>query len=150
MEFNTGSSAAKSLDLNAKIKSDPYHTPAATQEQPVTAKVKGDPYPTIAPGQQSATTKDEHPISENRRISIYVIDQRENRQQMTVRENTLWKKIFKTYATAKNIDLGRIRFFIDGARIDQEKTPKLTQVEDGDEIEVFQEMEGGRCWPDAV
>ena len=47
------------------------------------------------------------------------------------------------YCTKRGLARTYIRFFIDGERIEESDTPKMKEIEDGDQIDAMMEQEGG-------
>ena len=47
------------------------------------------------------------------------------------------------YCTKRGLARMYIRFFIDGERIEESDTPKMKEIEDGDQIDAMMEQEGG-------
>ena len=56
---------------------------------------------------------------------------------------TKFGKIFKAYAKKKGIQENALRFLFDGNRIDKAETPKMLEMEDGDQVMAVLEQEGG-------
>ena len=56
---------------------------------------------------------------------------------------TKFGKIFKAYAKKKGIQVQEMRFLFDGNRIHTDSTPKMLEMEDGDEVNAVLEQEGG-------
>lgn len=52
-------------------------------------------------------------------------------------------KIFNAYAQRKGVAVGTLRFMLDGQRINDGDTPKMLELEDNDQIDVFLEQVGG-------
>ena len=47
------------------------------------------------------------------------------------------QKIFDSYAQRKGIPVNSIRFILDEARIQGDSTPKMLELEDGDQIDAM-------------
>ena len=52
-------------------------------------------------------------------------------------------KVFETYAQRKGVQVGSLRFLLDGERIEGAATPKLLELEDQDQIDCVLEQTGG-------
>ena len=52
-------------------------------------------------------------------------------------------KVFQTYANRKGVQLGSLRFLLDGERIEPEQTPKMLELDDQDQIDCMLEQSGG-------
>lgn len=63
--------------------------------------------------------------------------------QFKVKKSTKMKKIFAAFASKNGVQLSSLRFLLDGAAIDGEQTPKMLELEDGDQIDCFLEQTGG-------
>ena len=56
-----------------------------------------------------------------------------------VKTTTKLQRLFDTYALRKGIDVGSLRFLLDGKRLNGDQTPEDVDVEDGDQIDVFED-----------
>ena len=56
-----------------------------------------------------------------------------------VKTTTKLQRLFDAYALRKGIDVGSLRFLLDGKRLNGDQTPEDVDVEDGDQIDVFQD-----------
>ena len=56
-----------------------------------------------------------------------------------VKTTTKLQKLFDTYALRKGIDVGSLRFLLDGERLRGDQTPADVDMEDGDQIDVFED-----------
>ena len=56
-----------------------------------------------------------------------------------VKTTTKLQRLFDTYALRKGLDVGSLRFLLDGKRLNGDQTPEDVDVEDGDQIDVFQD-----------
>lgn len=61
-----------------------------------------------------------------------------------VKKSTKLSKIMEAYATRKGVALNQLRFMVDGKRVNPDDTPKFLEMEDGDQIDVRIEQQGGR------
>uniref|UniRef100_A0AC35GE97 Ubiquitin-like domain-containing protein n=1 Tax=Panagrolaimus sp. PS1159 TaxID=55785 RepID=A0AC35GE97_9BILA len=57
---------------------------------------------------------------------------------------TTMDALMKKYAERTNLERGILRFLIDGERVDYDSTPKSLEMEEGNEIQVFQQVFGGQ------
>ena len=80
---------------------------------------------------------------DNEVLNIRVKDQQGGEISFKVKKSTPFSKIFDAYATRHNLDLNLIRFFFDGNRLHGDRTPKMFEMEDNDEIQVVIEALGG-------
>ena len=62
-----------------------------------------------------------------------------------VKKGTKMAKIFSAYAQRKGVELANLRFTCDGTRINNDDTPKMLELEDGDQIDSLIEQVGGRA-----
>jgi small ubiquitin-related modifier len=53
------------------------------------------------------------------------------------------EKVFNAYAQRKGVQVTSLRFLLDGERIIGEQTPKMLELEDGDQIDAVLEQVGG-------
>jgi small ubiquitin-related modifier len=60
-----------------------------------------------------------------------------------IKKTTKMSKVFQTYAAKKGVQVGSIRFLLDGERIEPEQTPKMLELEDQDQIDCVLEQTGG-------
>ena len=56
-----------------------------------------------------------------------------------IKTTTKLQRLFDAYALRKGIDVGSLRFLLDGKRLNGDQTPEDVDVEDGDQIDVFQD-----------
>ncbi|KAL1454981.1 hypothetical protein WDU94_009108 [Cyamophila willieti] len=76
-------------------------------------------------------------------ISLTVISFDRNDVQFKIRKETPLVKLMNAYCRRRNIDLDSIRWRHDGDFVSKLDTPEKLGMEDGDEIEIFQEQENG-------
>jgi small ubiquitin-related modifier len=60
-----------------------------------------------------------------------------------IKKTTKMQKVFETYAQRKGVQIGSLRFLLDGERITSEQTPKMLELEDQDQIDCVLEQTGG-------
>ena len=76
-------------------------------------------------------------------MNIVVKGQDGEEVHFKVKKTTPFKKIMDAYCTKRGLARMYIRFFIDGERIEESDTPKMKEIEDGDQIDAMMEQEGG-------
>ena len=60
-----------------------------------------------------------------------------------IKKTTKMNKVFQTYANRKGVQLGSLRFLLDGERIEPDQTPKMLELDDQDQIDCMLEQSGG-------
>ena len=60
-----------------------------------------------------------------------------------IKKTTKMSKVFDTYAQRKGIQPTSLRFLLDGDRVGMDQTPKMLEMEDGDQIDAVLEQQGG-------
>jgi small ubiquitin-related modifier len=53
------------------------------------------------------------------------------------------EKVFKAYADRKGVNESSMRFVLDGDVVKGDQTPKMLELEDGDQIDCMLEQVGG-------
>ena len=53
------------------------------------------------------------------------------------------RKVFEAYANRKGVDVGALRFLLDGERISETDSPKMLELEDEDQIDCVLQKLGG-------
>ena len=76
-------------------------------------------------------------------ITLKVRDQSGEEMFFKVKKGTAMKKIMQAFADRKGVSLEVLRFTIDGTRVNAEDTPKMLEMEDGDQIDVLLQQLGG-------
>ena len=76
-------------------------------------------------------------------LLLTVKDQTGDEMSFKVKKETKLGKIFKAYADSKGVDVKSLRFQLDGERLTENNTPKMLELEDGDQIDVSLDMVGG-------
>ena len=61
--------------------------------------------------------------------------------QFRVKKDTKMQKIFDSYGTRKGIPAASIRFLLDDKRILGDSTPKMLELEDGDQIDAMYDFQ---------
>jgi small ubiquitin-related modifier len=60
-----------------------------------------------------------------------------------VKKGTSMKKVMQAFADRKGVQLDMLRFTIDGVRCNEGDTPKMLELEEGDQIDVMLMQLGG-------
>ena len=81
--------------------------------------------------------------TEEQSITIRVKEASGEEMFFKVKKTTKMEKIFSAFAQRKGIDVTSFRFMVDGNRIKKEDTPKMLELEDNDQVDVFLETVGG-------
>ena len=102
--------------------------PAADQKAPEPSK---DPDPSDSAQKKSAT------------LTMTVADQNGAKTFFKVRTTTPFSKVMKAYAKRKGVEVTSLRFSFEGQRITDTDTPVGLDMNDTDQIDVFQEQTGG-------
>ena len=76
-------------------------------------------------------------------ITITVRDAAGTEVQFKVKKTTKFEKIFGAYAQRLGINTSSLRFVLDGNRVTGDQTPKMLEMEDGDQLDVRIEQVGG-------
>eukprot|EP01035_Chromulina_nebulosa_P054727 gene54727-74990_t len=76
-------------------------------------------------------------------IMIRVMDQAGEEMQFRVKKDTKMQKIFDSYAQRKGIPANSIRFLFEDKRILGDYTPKMLELEDGDQVDAMLDQVGG-------
>ena len=77
-------------------------------------------------------------------LTLNFRDQKDTVVSFKVKNEMLFSKIMQAYAQAKGIDqVGSLKFMFDDKLINGKDTPKMLELEDGDEVQVMLSQEGG-------
>ncbi len=76
-------------------------------------------------------------------ITLKVRDQTGEEMFFKVKKGTVLSKIFDAYATRRGVGVAGLRFMFDGEKINGADTPKMHEMNDDDQIDVFLEQVGG-------
>jgi len=76
-------------------------------------------------------------------IQIKVKDQAGDEMAFKVKKTTKMGKIFDAYSQRKGVARQSLRFLLDGKSISQDDTPKMLELEEDDQIDVYLEQVGG-------
>ena len=66
-----------------------------------------------------------------------------NKKSSTAYITFISKKVFEAYAKRKGVDVGALRFLLDGERIAETASPKMLELEDEDQIDCVLQQLGG-------
>jgi small ubiquitin-related modifier len=98
----------------------------------------------VPPAAESTTAADATPKAEVKKtITLTVADQTGAKTYFKVRDNTRFEKIFNAYSKRKGIERTSMRFTYEGERLQDTDTPAKLEMEENDQIDVFQEQTGG-------
>ncbi|KAL7524283.1 hypothetical protein ACHAXR_000509 [Thalassiosira sp. AJA248-18] len=70
-------------------------------------------------------------------ITIRLKDQSGEETMFTVKSTTKMHKVFSKFAARKGVETSSLRFMLDCENIDPDATPKMLELEDDDQIDVF-------------
>lgn len=76
-------------------------------------------------------------------ITLKVRDQAGEVMFFKVKRNTEMRKIFEAYAQRLGVQSKNLKFALDGERLKETDTPKMLELSDEDQIDVFLEQVGG-------
>ena len=76
-------------------------------------------------------------------LTLKVREQTGEEMVFKVKKHTSMKKIMAAFADKKGVSLNHLTFMFDGNRITEEDTPKMLEMEDGDQLEVVLHQTGG-------
>lgn len=77
-------------------------------------------------------------------INLFVADQSGGAPvQFRIKKTTPFRKLMDAYCKKLGLSKQDVRFTFDGNRLREQDNPKACGVEDGDEIDVFQQQQGG-------
>ena len=94
-------------------------------------------YETIGGGEDEPETKADAPIT------LKVRDQAGEVMFFKVKKGTEMRKIFDAYAQRLGVNVKNLKFTLDGDRLKETDTPKMLELNDEDQIDVFLEQVGG-------
>jgi hypothetical protein len=80
-------------------------------------------------------------------ITVKVRDQTGDEIAFKVRHTTPMSKIFAAYAVRRGVPVNALRFFLDDRRLKDADTPKMLEMEEDDQIDVYLEQLGGKPCP---
>ena len=73
-------------------------------------------------------------------LNVKVVTQDGNEVFFKMKLSTPMQKLMTAFCNRQGVSLASVRFLFDGARINEDQTPKELEMEDGDVIEVILEM----------
>jgi len=76
-------------------------------------------------------------------ITLKVRDQAGDVMFFKVKKSTEMRKIFEAYAQRLGVTARNLKFSLDGERIKETDTPKMLELSDEDQVDVFLEQVGG-------
>lgn len=76
-------------------------------------------------------------------ITLMVRDQSGEEMFFKVRKGTAMSKIFNAYAQRRGVAVDTLRFLLDDTRLTGNDTPKMMEMEENDQIDVYLEQLGG-------
>lgn len=76
-------------------------------------------------------------------ITLKIVDQTGSEMAFKVKKSTKMEKIFNAYAERKGGQATAYRFVLDGSRVDPSSTPKMLELEDGDQLDAMLDFVGG-------
>lgn len=76
-------------------------------------------------------------------ITLKLRDQAGEEMVFRVKRGTAMKKIFDAYAQRVGVSAATLKFSIDGQRVKEDDTPKMLELENDDQIDVFISQVGG-------
>lgn len=93
--------------------------------------------------QQTTQQKKEDSKDGNEHINLKVTGQDGSVVHFKIKKNTPLRKLMGAYCNRAGIQTGVVRFRFDGNPINDEDTPAMLEMDDGDSIDVFQQQTGG-------
>jgi small ubiquitin-related modifier len=76
-------------------------------------------------------------------ITLKVKDQTGEEMFFKVKKGTEMSKIFNAYAGRRGVAVNTLRFMLDERRLQSTDTPKMLEMEEDDQIDVYLEQQGG-------
>src|SRR6185312_16445681 len=93
-------------------------------------------------GDETAASAAAAPPAGEAPITLKVRDQTGEEMFFKVKKGTLLNKIFEAYAQRRGVSAQTLRFMLDEKRLKGTDTPKMLEMEDDDQIDVFLEQTG--------
>lgn len=93
--------------------------------------------------QQENSSSDVKPAADDDNINLSVTGQDGTIIRFRVKRQNKLEKMMVAYCQRQGLDINHIRFQLDGQRILKKQTPADLEMNDGDEIDVFSEQDGG-------
>jgi small ubiquitin-related modifier len=90
-------------------------------------------------GSEGTTTE----VKSEGTITLRVKDQSGDEMLFKVKKTTEMSKVFDAYANRLGVTALQLKFMVDGSRINPTDTPKMLELEENDQIDVFLEQVGG-------
>ena len=76
-------------------------------------------------------------------ITVRLGGSESSKTEFKIKRKTKMGKVFKAFAKVTNKPIATLRFMYDGDRILADQTPKMLEMESGDQVDAFIEQEGG-------
>lgn len=89
--------------------------------------------------QQGGADEDEP----SKTITLHVCNPAGKRTAFKVKMDTKFEKIFKAFSEKEGVAVGSMNFLYDGIRLKKDSSPKMYEMQDGDQIDVAVEQTGG-------
>jgi len=96
-----------------------------------------------AENEETDCAANEEDSKESEHINLKVTGQDGSVVHFKIKKNTPLRKLMGAYCNRAGIQTGVVRFRFDGNPINDEDTPAMLEMEDGDSIDVFQQQTGG-------
>mmetsp|Transcript_34389 Transcript_34389/g.50530 ORF Transcript_34389/g.50530 Transcript_34389/m.50530 type:complete len:98 (-) Transcript_34389:87-380(-) len=94
-------------------------------------------------GSPPTQPKTEAGAADDNTLTLTVSDQHGAKTYFKIRPDTRLGKVFGAYSRRRGVDVSSLRFTFEGHRIQHDDTPAKLDIEDGDQVDVFQEQTGG-------
>ncbi|KAL3820439.1 hypothetical protein ACJIZ3_006344 [Penstemon smallii] len=91
----------------------------------------------------SVQEEDRKPADNSSHITLKVQNQDGNEVIFRIKRSTQLKKLMHAYCDRHAWDFNSIRFLLDGRRVRDWQTPNELELEDDDQIDAMQDMDGG-------
>jgi small ubiquitin-related modifier len=91
----------------------------------------------------SSRTGSETTMSDDETLTLHVRAGNNESIQFKVKKTILFKKIFEAYAAKTGVNENSFRLLFDGVRINENETPKMLEMVDGDQIDALIQATGG-------
>ncbi|KAL7523090.1 hypothetical protein ACHAXR_000022 [Thalassiosira sp. AJA248-18] len=76
-------------------------------------------------------------VSPNAPVITISLNQSGEETMFKIKRTTKMSKVFCHFAARKGVETSSLRFLLDGEHIDPDATPKMLELEDNDQIDVF-------------
>lgn len=135
-----GSTQIIDLSEQAGANTNPTSNPPSNTTNPINT-------PTTAPIPEVSVANPIEPAEDLSKapITLKLKDQDGGFMIFKVKMGTPLRKIMSAFAERKGLDCHILRFSYDGQRVDQNHTPKMLEMQQMDEIQVFLPAHGGHA-----